>query len=107
MNVPKDAVVTPIPEATLAVSTLESFSVPEYDIYDQPHPGYRINRDEFGPGRTYKVRSDIAAELREREKVFNEYQLRLLKPGKDRRALATMAKQGMTFQDSFTGPAAS
>jgi hypothetical protein len=62
-------------------------SIPLTDLFDQPHPGVRLNRIKFEAGRTYSVRADVAIEVEDRLKKFNIEQVRLLRPNADRKSL--------------------
>jgi hypothetical protein len=62
-------------------------SIPQTDLFDQPHPGVRLNRHKFEAGKTYSVRADVAIEVEDRLKKFNVEQVRLLRPNADRKSL--------------------
>jgi len=61
--------------------------IPAADLFDQPHPGVRLNRVKFEAGKRYSVRADVAIEVEDRLRRFNAEQVRLLRPNADRRAL--------------------
>lgn len=67
-------------------------TIPATDLFDQPHPGVRLNRHKFEAGKTYSVRSDVAAEVEERLAMFHGEQVRLLRPNADRKSLNQVNK---------------
>jgi hypothetical protein len=67
-------------------------SIPQTDLFDQPHPGVRLNRVKFEAGKTYSVRADVALEVEDRLKKFNVEQVRLLRPNADRKSLNEVNK---------------
>lgn len=77
----------------------EYFSVPEKDIFGKPHPGFSLNRHEFHPGQKYLVPPIVAAELQERERIFQSYTARLLQDTIDFKALRDVSKGGSTVQN--------
>jgi len=62
-------------------------SIPATDLFDQPHPGVRLNRHKFEAGKTYTVRAEAAIEVEDRLKKFSIEQVRLLRPNADRKSL--------------------
>lgn len=62
-------------------------TIPEVDIYDNVHPGVRLNRVSFDAGKTYKVPPDIGAEVQDRLDRFEKESIRLLRPKTDQRAI--------------------
>lgn len=62
-------------------------AIPATDLFDQPHPGVRLNRHKFEAGKTYAVRADVGMEVEDRLKKFNIEQVRLLRPNADRKSL--------------------
>lgn len=67
-------------------------TIPATDLFDQPHPGVRLNRHKFEAGKTYSVRGDIAAEVETRLSMFHGEQVRLLRPNADRKSLNQVNK---------------
>src|SRR6266404_1838045 len=67
-------------------------SIPATDLFDQPHPGVRLNRHKFEAGKTYSVRAEVAIEVEDRLKKFNIEQVRLLRPNADRKSLNEVNK---------------
>lgn len=84
-----------IKEASKPVAKADDFmyvSIPATDLFDQPHPGVRLNRIKFEAGKTYSVRADVAIEVEDRLKKFNIEQVRLLRPNADRKSLNEVNK---------------
>lgn len=65
----------------------EFVEIPEFDMYDHPHPKVQINKWEFLPGNKYKIPEALAQEVKRILKSKNESDIRLLRPRKDRRTL--------------------
>lgn len=76
---------------TQPAPSLEWVVVPQKDILDCIHPGVRINRDTFGPGK-HLVKPEIAAEIRERLAIYDAQTIRILQPKKDLKALQDLYK---------------
>lgn len=70
----------------------EYVTIPERDMFDLPHPGISHNRDHFGPG-THKLPKDIAFDVKDRLRVFEAQNIRILQPRKDLRALGDLSKE--------------
>jgi hypothetical protein len=84
-----------ITEVTKTIPTAEEFmvvAIPQADLFDQPHPGVRLNRHKFEAGKTYRVRSEVALEVEDRLKKFNVEQVRLLRPNADRKSIGEVNK---------------
>jgi hypothetical protein len=65
----------------------EYVTVPDTDLFDQPHPGVRINGVHFGPG-THKISDPIlAATGKERLQAHSRSDVRILQPKRDAEAL--------------------
>src|SRR5579859_379278 len=67
-------------------------TIPATDLFDQPHPGVRLNRYKFEAGKTYSIRAEWALEVEDRLKKFNVEQVRLLRPNADRKSLNEVNK---------------
>lgn len=67
-------------------------TMPLTDIFDHAHPGVQLNRHKFEPGKTYQLRGDVALEVKKRLAMFNDEQVRLLRPNTDRKALQDVNK---------------
>lgn len=84
-----------ITETTAPVINPEDYmyvKIPQADLFDQPHPGVRLNRYKFEAGRTYRVRGEVGKEVEERLQMFHNEQVRLLRPNADRRSLTEVNK---------------
>src|SRR5437899_6044557 len=80
---------TTAPKATGEVMRVD---IPATDLFDQPHPGVRLNRHKFEAGKAYLVRSDVTLEVEDRLKKFNVEQVRLLRPNADRKSIGEVNK---------------
>jgi hypothetical protein len=74
----------PVVEAVKA--THRYVTVPDIDMFNMPHPGVRINHENYGPGTYYldKERADTV------EKCLDDYEVgnrRLLQPRQDANAI--------------------
>jgi virulence-associated protein VagC len=77
----------------------EYVTIPERDMFDLPHPGIGNNREHFGPG-THKLPKDVAFDVKERLRIFEAQNIRILQPRKDARALHDLAKEkGLGYVD--------
>ena len=70
----------------------EYVTIPETDLYDEPHPSIWNNRTEFAPG-THHLSPEMAADLKDRLKVFQESQRRILRGTPDKRTLQQIAER--------------
>ena len=68
----------------------EYVTIPETDLYDEPHPSIWNNRREFAPG-THHLSPEMAADLKDRLKVFAASQRRILRGTPDRLTLKQIA----------------
>lgn len=96
MSDPKVVTTVPAAAASGAVdkSNWEYVNIPALDLYDQPHPGVGINFKHYGPGK-HLVSPEIAGEISERMRVFDRYQLRLMRPTADRKAIEVTSREGV------------
>lgn len=62
-------------------------TIPAEDLYDNVHPGVRINRQKFEAGKTYSVPAPVAAEVEDRLEKFRREEIRLLRPKTDQRSV--------------------
>jgi hypothetical protein len=92
-DVKKVAVAAQVVEGAESGEEFEYVTIPELDLFDYPHPGVGINREHYGPG-THKLPKDIAAEVKDRLRVYEAQNIRILQPRKDMRALRDLAKGG-------------
>jgi hypothetical protein len=69
----------------------EWVTIPQKDLLDSTHPGVRINRESYGPGK-HLVHPLIAAEIRDRLSVFDAQTIKILQPRKDLKALQDLYK---------------
>jgi hypothetical protein len=74
-------------------------SIPDQDIYGYVHPTIRVNRYEFQPGKTYKVRRDVGEEVMRRLQAFQLSSVRLMRPKADTMALRDV-NRGSNWQVS-------
>ncbi len=61
-------------------------TIPSEDLYNYKFNGISINLDTYTPG-THLVPADVADTLEDRLKVWNEYNVRLMRPQADVKAL--------------------
>jgi len=73
----------------------EYVTIPEIDLYDQPHPSLWNNRKEFKPG-THLVPPDLARSLKDRLSAFDESQRRIYRGTSDRKTVRQIGKGGIT-----------
>lgn len=76
---------------TVKTAEFEYVTVPERDLFDYPFGSVFINKDEFAPG-VHAVSPEIAGELRRILARRLEADMRVLQPGRDRRALQDLNK---------------
>ncbi len=67
--------------------------IPDRDLFDQPHPGVRLNHTAYGPG-VHRLAPDIAHEIEDRLARFNHEQVRVLQPTIDRKSVKIANSQG-------------
>lgn len=77
---------------TISPDTKEYVTIPATDLYDHVHPTVQLNRHKFEAGKTYEVRSEVAAEIRQRLAMFAREQVRLLRPNVDSKAQRDVAR---------------
>lgn len=66
---------------------MEYITVPDRDLFDHPFSGIWINKTEYKPG-THLVEKGIAMYLKERLDVWQQEQIRQLRPNPDKRVNA-------------------
>lgn len=71
----------------------EYVTVPEKDLFDQPHPGVGINFEHYGPGK-HLLDPARASTVKDRLFQFQRQQIRLLQPGRDLKALKDLDNTG-------------
>ena len=76
-------------------SQYEYVTIPEKDLFDQPHPGVGINFEHYGPGR-HLLDPARAETVKDRLYQFQRMQVRLLQPGRDLKALKVLENTGNT-----------
>lgn len=76
---------------TVTAEGFEYITVPERDLFDYPFGSIFINKEEFAPG-VHAVSPEIAGELRRILARRLEADMRVLQPGRDRRALQDLNK---------------
>ncbi len=58
--------------------------IPDVDLYEFPFEGFSINNDHFGPGK-HLVPPDVAESLEERLAAWRAADIRLMRPGRDKK----------------------
>lgn len=70
------------PEVPDLKPTHRYVTIPDTDLFDQPHPPIRINSFSFGPG-THWLSNEIAGTVEERLKAYTRANVRVLQPKRD------------------------
>ena len=63
----------------------EYLTIPARDIHGQPFEGFGINNERYGPG-THLLPPNLAVHLKERLRVWEQINIRMLQPFVDARA---------------------
>lgn len=72
-----------MPELEVKKSSKTFVTVPEHDIFDKPFATLRLGPHVFEAGVTYELEEPLATTLKERIRVWEKANIRLLQPKKD------------------------
>lgn len=72
---------------------MEYVTIPDTDLFDQPMQPIRNNALNFGPG-VHLVSKDQASYIKERLKIFQQEQIRQLRPNADARVVSGLKPIG-------------
>lgn len=68
-------------------------TIPDTDLFDQPHPHIKINHFDFGPG-THYLETELAGTVEDRLKAYTRANVRILQPNRDMESENIIAQGG-------------
>lgn len=89
-----------MPSVEPVQATHRYVTIPDTDMFDMPHPGIRINHENYGPGTHYldsERANTVEASLRDYE-VANR---RILQPRQDANAINAVNKASGRQMETF------